>query len=768
MRVMAQIRHALRNLRDFWAANLRVADEWRQDRRRLVRYVLLTLIVDALALAALAWISSPVRFHDVGSLLATVILISLANALVRPIVVRFLIRYAVLTFGLLSLLINGLMIGLVAQLLPGFEVGSFPVAFAVSLYLAVVNMVLGTIIDLDWADSYYRQVVLELVRRGPGQASGEAAGAKAGERKPGLVIVQVDGMSEPLLRFALRTGNAPHLARWVRSGSHRITPWAVLLPSQTSASQAGILHGSNDDIPAFRWLEKPTGRLLVSNRPADAAEIERRVTTGDGLLAYGGSSVSNLLSGDAPRSVLTNSTLLGRHGVRSRDFFGFFADPSTVFRTLVLSVAELVRELMEARRQRLRGVEPRIARGWPYPLLRIAACVLLRDLSVGLVLEDMYRGVPVIYVDLVGYDEIAHHAGPERPEALDAVAEADRQIGILARAAAAAPRAYRMVVLSDHGQSQGATFRQRFGVTLDNLVRDLLTGEPEVLAATSDVEGWGYVNTVLTQMATGEGRGAKLARRHLRSRADDAPEGLADTGGIDGTRGRSAAPDDAEPGTGAEPGAPTPEEPAGRVIGREDVVVAASGNLANVYFRDVPGRATWEELETAHPGLVEALASHPGIGLVLVRSKRFGPVVLGGMGLRRLTDGHVDGADPLGQFGPLAEASLRRLDGMRAVGDLAIISRVDEDTGEVAAFEELVGSHGGLGGPQTEAFLLYPAELAAPVGPVVGAPAVHGLIVGWLESLHLRGQSTPEGIPAVAGAAGDPDGAVGVPIALPR
>jgi uncharacterized membrane protein YvlD (DUF360 family) len=767
MRLIARVRHALRDLRDFWAANLRVAGEWRQDRRRLVRYVLLTWIVDALALAALAWISSPVRFHDIGSLLATVILISLANALVRPIVVRFLIRYAVLTFGLLSLLINGLMIGLVAQVLPGFEVGSFPVAFAVSLYLAVVNMVLGTILDLDWADSYYRQVVLELVRREPGQVAAETPGVN-GEPKPGLVIVQVDGLSEPLLRFALRTGNAPHLARWVRSGSHRIAPWTVLLPTQTSASQAGILHGSNDGIPAFRWFEKSTGRLLVSNRPADAAEIERRVTTGDGLLAHGGSSVSNLLSGDAPRSVLTNSTLLARHGVRSRDFFGFFADPSTVFRTLVLSVAELIRELMEARRQRLREVEPRIARSWPYPLLRIAACVLLRDLSVGLVLEDMYRGVPVIYVDLVGYDEIAHHAGPERPEALDAVAEADRQIGILARAAAATPRAYRMVVLSDHGQSQGATFRQRFGVTLDDLVRDLLTGEPEVLAATSDVEGWGYVNTVLTQMATGEGRGAKLARRRLRSRTDDAPEGLADTGGIDGTRGRPAAPEGTEPGTGAEPGEPPPEEPAGRVIGREDVVVAASGNLANVYFRDVPDRATWERLEIAHPGLVEALASHPGIGLVLVRSERFGPVVLGGVGLRRLIDGHVEGADPLRPFGPLAEASLRRLDDMRGVGDLVVISRVDEDTGEVAAFEELVGSHGGLGGPQTEAFLVYPAALAEPVEPVIGAPAVYGLIVGWLESLHLRGPSTPAGNPTLAAAAGDPDGAVDVPIALPR
>jgi uncharacterized membrane protein YvlD (DUF360 family) len=708
MRVMTLLRRTLRELRAFWGANLRVAAEWRQDRRRLARYVLLTWIVDAIALAGAAWAFEPVQFRDPGSLVATVILISLANALVRPVVVRFLIRYAVLTFGLVSLLVNGLMIGLVAQLLAGFEVGSFPVAFGLSLYLAVVNLLLGITLDLDWSDSYYRQVVLQLVRR---------EYRRRDEATPGVLFVQVDGLAEPLVRFAIRTGNAPHLARWVRSASHRIARWDVLLPSQTSASQAGILQGSNDDVPGFRWYEKATGRLMVSNRPADAAEIERRATSGHGLLAHGGSSVMNLLSGDAAHSVLTNSTLLSRRGVRSRDFFGYFADPATVFRTLMLSLAELVQEAGEARRQRLRDVEPRVSRAWPFPLLRVLSCVILRDLSVGLVLEDMYRGVPVIYVDLVGYDEVAHHAGPERPEALDAVSEIDRQIGILARAAKLTPRPYHVVVLSDHGQTQGATFRQRFGRTLDDLVRELMAGEPAVLAATSDVEAWGYLNTVLTQLAGGEGRSARLARQRLARRGEDTP-----------------APTDVEVRAGQE-------------VGTQDLVVAASGNLAHVYLTGMPGRATWEQLGERHPGLVEALASHPGVGLVLVRSERFGPVVLGGRGVRHLRGGHVDGSDPLEPFGPLADASLRRLDGFSNVGDLVVISTVDADTGEVAAFEELVGSHGGLGGPQTEAFVLYPAILGLPEGPIVGAPALHRVLVGWLQDLGLHDGTAEASVP---------------------
>ena len=404
--------------------------------------------------------------------------------------------------------------------------------------------------------------------------------------------------------------------------------------------------------------------------------------------------------------------------MRSSDFFGFFADPSTVFRVLMLSLVELVREFNQARAQRLRDVEPRIERGWPFPALRAAACVLLRDLSIGLVLEDMYRGVPVIYVDLVGYDEVAHHAGPERPEALDAVSEVDRQIGILDRAATSATRRYHLVVLSDHGQSQGATFRQRYGISLDRLVRDLMAGEPEVLAATSDVEGWGYLDTVLTELAAGEGAGSRLARRQLRSRADET-----DT-------------------AGEAPGAPRASGSASRApdAGR-DVVVAASGNLANVYFTGLPGRASWEAIDGAHPGLVTALASHPGVGLVLVRSERSGAVVLGGAGVCHLDDGRVEGQDPLERFGPLATPSLRRLDGLAHVGDLAVISMLDPDTLEVAAFEELVGSHGGLGGAQTEAFVVYPGDFAAPPAAIVGAPALHEVLVGWLGDLGLRGSA---------------------------
>src|SRR4051812_20750320 len=688
-----------RELRDFVAANVLVAQSFRHDPRRLVKQVILTWIVDAVAIVLAAWAIGPIQVADLTSLVLAVVLISAANALIRPIVVRFLIRFAVLTFGVLTVVINGLMIALVAQILPGFAVGSFLGAVALTIWLAVVNLALGWALDLDWAESFYRQVVLEQLRRRYTDSTPDG---------PGVVFVQVDGLSEALLRFAIRTGSAPNLGRWVRSGTHRLVGWETLLPSQTSASQAGILFGRNDDIPAFRWYDKETGHLFVSNKPADAASLEHRLSDGTGLLAHGGTSVSNLLSGDATQSILTNSTLLGRGGLRSRDFWGFYSDPSSFFRMVALVIIELIREANESRRQRLRGIEPRIGRGWPYPLLRAVSCVVLRDLSVAVVLEDMYRGVPAIYVDLVGYDEVAHHAGPERPEALDELSEMDRQIGLLARAAEHAARPYEFVVLSDHGQSQGATFRQRWGVSLDHLLTRWMHGDDAISASATNSESWGRVGIVVAELSQSDGRLAKAAKRSL------------------------------------------PKAPADPVSSTDrTAVVCVSGNLAGVYFPAIPGRATRETLEAVYPGVVRALCEHPGIGAVLVRTAD-GPVVLGKLGHRRLRDDRVDGEDPLASFGSHAADAFRRLDGFANCGDLMVVSAVDADTGEVAAFEELVGSHGGLGGVQTDAFLLYPTSFRDPALPLVGAPAIHDVLTGWLDDLGLRSDPAPAAAAAAA------------------
>ena len=92
----------------------------------------------------------------------------------------------------------------------------------------------------------------------------------------------------------MRAGSVNTMAGWVRDGSHKLSRWEAILPSMTSASQAGILHGNNDGIPAFRWYERDRQHLMVSSNPVDAGEIVRRVSNGEGLLSNNGASICNL------------------------------------------------------------------------------------------------------------------------------------------------------------------------------------------------------------------------------------------------------------------------------------------------------------------------------------------------------------------------------------------------------------------------------------------------------------------------------------------
>jgi uncharacterized membrane protein YvlD (DUF360 family) len=663
---------------------------------RAPRRVLFTWFLQALVLLLLGHLIPGVLVDDILTALFAAAVIAGLNALVRPIIIVLTLPLTVATFGLLSLLINTAMIVLAAPLVPGLEVNGFVPALTLAIVLTVATTVVNVVLAIDEHESFYE----ELARRIEGDEVAH------GPRPAGLVIIQIDGLAAPILRNAIRVGTVPRMASWVRSGAYHLAEWECPPPSQTSASQAGILHGSNDGIPAFRWYEKSSGKLLVSNHPADATEIERRVSSGDGLLAGGGSSVGNLFTGDAQRSAFVMSRMGDPMSQLDVDAFSlYFMDPAAFIRTLVLGIGEFLKELVEARRQRVQDIQPRVHRGLTFAFLRSATNVVLRDLNTTFVVRSMSLGAPVIYTDLTDYDEIAHHAGPERIESLRALTGVDQVVASLERASAYAPREYRFVLLSDHGQSQGATFKQRYGLSLEELIRGLMRGDQAVVAATSRSETFGPVNALLSE--------------------------LAQRPGVAG-RATSAALKRPSIGGALEPGA---EDPRAQVAERPDVVVCASGNLANVYFTIEDERMAASQVEERHPGLLSGLVNHPGIGFAMVGTED-GAVVIGSRGIRHLAGDRVEGEDPLADFGPRAADHLRRLDGFDNVGDLLINSAYDRDLQEVAAFEELVGSHGGMGGPQNRPFLLHPAELTLDEY-LVGAPAVHQQLQHWARQLEV-------------------------------
>src|SRR4029077_4252637 len=265
------------------------------------------------------------------------------------------------------------------------------------------------------------------------------------------------------------------------------------------------------------WFEKESGRTMVSNHPADAAEIERRRSTGAGLLAGAGTSRGNMFSGDAPRCTATMSVIRDRSRSKAGDLFAYFSDPYGFMRTITLSLADIAGESRAARRQRRRGAE-HVARGGLYPLIRATITVIMRDVNVAMLMADIVEGVPVSYATFVGYDEVAHHSGIREPDALAVLRRHDRELERLERACAQAPRPYHLVALSDHGQTQGRPFRQRYGATLEDVVSEgLARGEVHAPAAVD--EAWGDVGAVLADARQEDSVGGRVLARATRARA---------------------------------------------------------------------------------------------------------------------------------------------------------------------------------------------------------------------------------------------------------
>ncbi|MFE7773436.1 alkaline phosphatase family protein [Streptomyces sp. NPDC057445] len=670
---------------------------WRTAGGALLR-VLVVWSVSTLTMLALAGILPDFELQSPGGDSATRTAITAAlgagafgllSALVWPLVVRALLLVPALVLGLLVFFLNGSLLLIALWLIPDGRGAADPeTAVVVAAVMSAVASATSTALAVRDDNAYRRRLSRLADRRR--RRRGERI---AGSAPPGTVFLQLDGVGHAVLLRAVEDGLMPTVARWTEE-SHRLIRWRTDWSSQTGASQLGILHGSNHDVPGFRWYEKDTGRIMVSNRPASAAELQRRAvarTRDAGLLGPDGASRGNLFSGGADQLALVLS-VAARRGRANRSragYFAYFSDPANAVRTALSFVAEVAREIGQSVRSRLRGDEPRVGRGGLYPFIRAFATVVERDVVVAAVIGDMLAGRTAVYADLVAYDEVAHHSGPHSRDAAHVLERIDRAVALIAKVAEHAPRTYRIVLLSDHGQSPGETFEGAYGLTLKDLVR--------------------------------AGCGLPVPRRAGRTRS--------------GAEARDAVRDALRSALHRPVGDDDPDE---LPTGGSDPVVLASGNLGLVSFPGVPGRLSREQIDRRHPALLRTLANHPGIGFLLVRSERHGSVVLGRDGAE-LPLGTLDGSGPLAVFGPGAADVVRRTDSFPHVADIMVNSMYDPGSGRVHAFEEQIGSHGGLGGEQSYPFLLFPRAFSEPVvddEELAGAERVHEVLRRWLvESL---------------------------------
>jgi hypothetical protein len=282
---------------------------------------------------------------------------------------------------------------------------------------------------------------------------------------------------------------------------------------------------------------------------------------------------------------------------------------------------------------------------------------------------------------------VAHHSGPWSSDAFGVLRRYDQVIAhIRSVIARKAPRPYDLILLSDHGQSFGATFKQRYGYDLKEFIEQQLPRGTRITQTFGGDDGTISVIAMAAELENvqEQGMGGNVGR---------AVVGRAQKYLQQGAEGRAPV----EIGPTAE------------------VTVCGSGNLAQVYFDLYPRKIGLTEINTAYPGLIDALVQHEGVGFVVAYGDDGDPVVFGRQGARDLHTGEVTGEDPLVPYGDveLRAEQVRRVADFPHAGDLIVNSTVYAD-GTVAAMEELIGNHGGMGGEQTDAFLFHPGDMEVP------------------------------------------------------
>lgn len=644
-------------------------------------------VINTVGLLLIAGILPGVSITRWGSAFMASAVIGLFNMLLWPLFMRFALPVTVATLGLASLVLNGFIIALTASILPGFAINNFWIAMLVAVVITIVSTLAHQLLVIDDDDTYYRNVIKKQVEKNFKVTK---------TNTPGIIFLQIDGLAYKVLQRAIRDGNAPTLAKWLRSGEYRLESWETDWSSQTGASQAGILMGSNKEIPAFRWYEKETGKSFAFNNPNDLKIIEERISDKKGLLSQSGASRGNLFSGDAEVTLLTLSTITNPDRKHfGRDYYAYFANPYNFTRTIIVMIGDIIREIRSGLDQKRRDVRPRLEhREWHYPLLRAWTTVIQRDILVQTLISDMYKGRSVAYADFVGYDEVSHHTGIERYETLTILRDIDQQIARLARAAKDAPRPYHFVILSDHGQTQGYSFSQRAGYSLEELVAKLT--RQRRIAKTETQEDLMYLNAAVTEAAQPKNFAGKIFRSiSKRFREKEITHNHQQTS-------------------------------------RDEIKVIGSGCLGLIYLTQFRHRLTYEEINRFYPELIQGLLDNPYIGFLLVKSKNDGGIVMGRKGRYFLNDDRVEGENPLLPFGEHAAMHVKRTHHFQHAADIMLNSIYDQRMDEVVPFEEFVGSHGGLGGNQCHPFVFFPNSWNFPQEEVIGAENIHKIMKRWV------------------------------------
>ena len=641
--------------------------EEKQTPKRSLKRSLIVFIGNVLGIYLLCIFGLGVKVDAFDDVILLVLFISLINSLLWPILTRIAMPFLVLTFGFGTLILNGLLLQFFAPL---FDIEVKGAAIILGpLAMAAVTTILSSLITIEDDSSYYRSVLRDAEKKRKTEI----------KDYPGVIIIEIDGLAYEVLCEAVERGDMPNIKEMIESDDYNLRMWETDLSSQTGASQAGILHGNNEGIVAFRWIEKSNGnQMMQCSGITKVPELEERISDGNGLLVDNGASRSNLFSGDTDNVIFTFSKIMNFKKLYNKAWYSVFSNPSNFARIVALFLADIIREIWSQITHSTKNIQPRIKRGIAYIPTRAATNVFMREINTSTLIGDMMVGdIDVAYSTYLGYDEIAHHSGVRDNDAWFALREMDKQIKHLTDANKYCPRNYQFVIQSDHGQTNGATFTQRYGETFEDFVKSLL---PEDMA-------------VFAKMTSNEdhfaGDYTPFSRKDKKIEKEKKEE---------------------------------------QELSDSEVIVLASGNLAMIYLTQWSQRLTFEELNKFFPELIPGIIENEYVGFILVRSDERGDLAIGKNGTYFLDSGEIEGENPLEGFGDNIVQHLKRISSFEHTPDILVNSFYDEEADEVCAFEELVGSHGGAGGDQSKPFILYPSSWNVSDDEIIGAENIYKLL----------------------------------------
>ena len=679
---------------------------------------ILLILANIAAVLFVDYISSDFTVGPLYNSLIIVIAVAIANSLLWPIFRRFLMKFIILTFGIGSLFINSVIFYIATYFIPGVHVGFYGF-WQVPIVMAIATTFITNITNTNYFDSYIKNILRYAIKRK----------SSYNKQYSGVIMLEIDGLSFNTLKKAIDKGVMPTVKSWIENDTHTLKQWETDLSSQTGASQAGILHGNNRDIVAYRWVEKENdNNIMVSGKLSHAPKIEERISNGEGLLVNG-ISIANMFSGDSKISALTSSRLGGISRIYNKTLHTIFLDAYNFQRIFILFLWDILVEFKSQLVHDIKNIQPHLRRTPVYAAIRAGANVVLRESTTEILTSEILTGeIDTAYATFMGYDEVAHHSGVEDDDVWSVLKQIDLQFSRLTSAITMSDRDYKLVILSDHGQSNGATFKQRYGITLGNYVRRLLPDDLTVFRSEYNIDH--FRDAVLPE---------NKQLQNIKERVENIRDDLFDESGpIQNIRNelnerkpaiifeneqylnlREKYSNSLEYIKGYESVQQSTQK-----AKDSELIVLGSGNMGLIYLTQWSQRLNYEEIVMLFPDLIPGLVNHSGVGFILVNSLSNGGMVIGQNGIYYLDGDRIVGENPLEDFGKNAPKHLKRQNSFKNMPDILVNSFYDRKHDEVCAFEELIGSHGGLGGNQSKPFILYPSEWENP-GDLIGAESIY-------------------------------------------